>query len=263
MSYRQMRRALLEKLSITPQALSQRVKRKKRDLPMSTQDATCVIAHEEGITIDKFLPDDQLARVRSLVSQVPAPNPPRVKRKRRKRTSDRRIEVRFPKEFRVEDPILPKSRLNEAKEMAAVYPLLYVLENSIREVIKRVMADRYGEDWWDTQLTKGKVKTVRNNADNRRKTEEKKSWHQRRGDHPIDYTDFGDLLKIIQAKHSDFFPDVIAADQRWFEQFMRELLPSRHVVCHMNPLDKLNIKDVKHKLERWNRLISEKRDNIP
>ncbi len=264
MGYRELRRALLEKLGITPQALSQRVTRKKASLPMSTQDATCVIAHEQGLPIDRFLPEEDLTRVRSLVAMsastsesVPA------KRSAAKKSANRPIEIRFPKEFRLKDPVLSKQKIEEARQMAEVYPLLYVLENSIREVIRRVMSGKYGEDWWGTEFTRGKVKGVRDKANTRRDQElTKQSWHQRRGDHPIDYVDLRDLLTIINARQSDFFPDVIT-DRDWFTQFMRELEPSRNVLCHMNPLDDLNVKDVRQKLERWNRMITERQANIP
>ncbi len=257
MSYIDLRRHLLKKLSITPQALHERVKRRKRDLPMSTADATCVIAHEQGIHVDQYIPPDDLARVRALVGMGARSWEPRPRAAAPARSRiERRVEVRFPSEFRLTDPILPKAKLEEARQMAQVYPLLYVLENSIREVIKRVMAAKYGPGWWDTQLTAGKVKGVHDAADTRRTQETtKNSWHQRRGAHPIDYTDLGQLLTIIQAKQGDFIPSVIR-ELEWFTQFMRELEPSRHVLCHMNPLDELNAKDVRQKLERWNRVVA-------
>lgn len=259
MSYLELRRELLKKLDITPQGLHERVKKRKRSVPMSTPDATCVIAHEQGIHVDRYIPPDDLERVRSLVRMgvQSSEREPRAKAAAPGRSRvERHVEVRFPSEFRLTDPILPKPKLEEARQMAQVYPLLYVLENSIREVIKRVMAAKYGADWWDTELTSGKAKSVHDAADTRRTQETtKNSWHQRRGAHPIDYTDLGQLLTVIQAKQGAFIPGVIP-DADWFAQFMRELEPSRNVLCHMNPLDELNAKDVRQKLERWSRVVA-------
>ena len=66
----QLRRALLEQLKITPQALHARAKKKIRILPMGTDEATYLIAHEEGLRIDKFLERDTVAHIRQLHSQV-------------------------------------------------------------------------------------------------------------------------------------------------------------------------------------------------
>jgi hypothetical protein len=146
--------------------------------------------------------------------------------------------------------------------MARVYPLLYVLENSIRELINRVMREAHGDDWWDTQLTKGKLKNVGQKASDRMRTEKKHTWHQRRGAHPIDYVDMLDLESLILSKQSLFIPQIIP-DRLWFEQFMRELYPSRNVVCHMNPLDSDNVHDMRLRVRKWEKLLKNARDQIP
>ena len=268
MTYADLRRDLLKRLHVSRQALHQRVQRRKREMVMSTQDATCVIAHELGMHVDRYIPADDLARVRGLIRDAGhggelAPSPVARAQPRTESRGERRLELKFPSEFRLTDPILPASKLREAVQMARVYPLLYVLENSIREVIKRVMVTKYGPDWWDTQLASGRVKGVREAADGRRTQEKtRNSWHQRRGADPIDYTDLGQLLTIIQAKQADFIPAVIP-DLAWFEQFMRELEPSRNVVCHMNPLSDLNERDVRNRLGRWNQMVRMNRQSIP
>ena len=87
-------------------------------------------------------------------------------------------------------------------------------------------------------------------------------WHQRRGAHPLDYVNLDDLTTIIEAKQDDFFPDVLG-EREWFIQFMRELAPSRNVLCHMNPLDTLHVKDIRLRAERWRNLIEGHIANIP
>jgi hypothetical protein len=263
MSYRDLRRALLLKLKITPQALSERVVRRKKKVPMTPADATCLIAHEEGIPIDRYLPPEDLSRIRSLAasggSQVSIPVP---RRKSNAKGVGRPVEIRFPT-FKLKDPFLPAGKLEEARRMAAIYPVLYVLENSIREVIKRVMRKKYGEAWWETELTAGKAKGVyQTSKDRQAKEKTTNAWHQTRGAHPIDYVDLGQLLTLIQAKQADFVPDVIS-EMDWFSQFMKQLEPSRNVLCHMNSLDKLNERAVVDALERWTRMLNVNRNNIP
>lgn len=69
---RKLRAALLEKRNFSPQRLSQLVKRRKDELPMSTEHATYTIAHESGIDISKFVAPDEVATVRDLIAQLRA-----------------------------------------------------------------------------------------------------------------------------------------------------------------------------------------------
>lgn len=261
---RELKAALLEKLKISPQALSQRVQKKKDVSPMSTEDATYLIAHENGIRIDRFLSSEVVDRVRQLHNTTPVVVAAKPRAAKRQTTrGGKTIEVRFPTGFKAESDLLPKSRLNQAVAMAKIYPILYVLENSIRELVKRVMSDRYGKDWWDTELKKGKLKGVHQKASSRMRTEtEKHSWHQSRGDHPIDYVDIKDLEVLVLGKQGDFIPKIIP-DTDWFKQFMKELYPSRNVVAHMNPLDADNVKDVELRAKKWAKILTQAKPNIP
>jgi hypothetical protein len=258
-------------MSWTKQQLSARVQQLRRVIPMTTSMAHAVIAHQHGIKIDRYLEHDELERVRDVVAKLPtnstlsgaqrgsaARGSTTGKPDRRPRT------IVFPNKIKLLDPLLSGAKIQEAREMAAVYPLLYVLENSMREVVQRVMRHKYGTDWWDTALTNGKMKTLKANSDARRAKEAKKSWHQRRGEHPIDYIDLGQLGEIVIGKQDDFFPLVLGDNRDWFEHsLMPELVLSRNVLCHMNPLDANNVTDVGVKATRWHKLVAERRDYIP
>jgi hypothetical protein len=162
------------------------------------------------------------------------------------------------REFRGTDPLLTGQVLGEAQEMAAVYPMLYVLENSMREFIRRIVDARLGVPWWTTQSPTA----IRRQIASRMTNEKKNVWHQRRGEHPIDYLDLIELPSVVRANEATFVEDFLPS-LRWFEQFVEELYQSRCVVCHMNPLLKDNIQDVKLKLKKWQRLIEEKKDMLP
>jgi len=261
---RALRHALLKKLGITQQALSLRVQKKIKQLPMSTEEATYAIAHDEGLKLHQYLESDDVARVRQLQAQlrhagagVPNSGKPRVPATKGQRG------IRFANRMKVTSTILSTTKLSEAKEMAALYPILYVLENSMREVVKRVMRAQFGDDWWDTELISGKLKSVQNTAAARMKKESSQRWHQRRGAHPIDYIGIDDLGDIVLGKQSSFFPSVLATDADWFRHFMKELEPSRNVLCHMNPLSETNARDLMTKLERWEALVKEAGAAIP
>ncbi len=259
-----LKKELLVKLGIQQSALSKRVHKKKLDIPMSTEEATYLIAHENGIKIDKYLIPELVDKIRHLHTSAHSINSPtQAQVKPRKQANAKNVqEIRFPKEFKVQDPLLSRSKLKEATAMAAIYPLLYVFENSLRELIKRVMKSRYGDDWWDKEFNTGKFKNMKQKVSGRMRTEVKNSWHQKRGAHPIEYTDISDLENIIRAKQNLFIPDMIT-DLDWFAQFMKELYPSRNVICHMNPLESDNIADVKLKLKKWYKMINANQSNIP
>jgi hypothetical protein len=131
-----------------------------------------------------------------------------------------------------------------------------VLENSMREVVRRVMRARYGGGWWETQLVSGKLKSAYHTANSRMTTEKRQRWHQRPGDDPLDYIGLDELGDIITGKQEAFFTDMLATDIDWFRHFMKELEPSRNVLCHMNPLSPTNARDLTTKLERWEELVA-------
>jgi len=271
-----LRDALVAKKSWNKQQLSARVRQISKAVPMTAADAQAIVAHQEGIRIDRFLKGEDLERVQGLIARLngaegvaaasrSTPAAPRRggSQARRGGPAPRPRGLTFPGEIKIENPLLPESKLLEAKAMAEIYPLLYVIENSMRELVQRVMRAKYGADWWSTEMSKGKLRGIKDKAELRQQGETKNSWHQRRGAHNIDYTDFSELRDIILAKQDDFFPDVLG-DRAWFEQFMRELVPSRNVVCHMNPLDQHNIDDVvRVKAVRWLRVITERQAHIP
>ncbi len=167
-------------------------------------------------------------------------------------------EIVVAKEFHGQDPILTALVLEEARQMAAVYPLLYVLENSMREFIRRLVDARRGITWWTTLAPA----SVRTKILGRMTDEQRNAWHQRRGDHPIDYLDLNELTSVVRNNLDIFVPDFLP-DLPWFEQFVNELYQSRCVLCHMNPLLGDNIQDVKLKLKKWQRLVNEKKAALP
>ena len=252
-----LRTALLAKLGgVTTQALSARVQKKKQLAPMSTELATYLIAHEEGVKIDRYLPPAIVQQVRELINHTRplATTSAAHPKAKSNRGMHKAKEIRFPTGLKVPNMFLSAGKLEEALDMAKVYPLLYVLENSMREVIKRTMVGNYGDDWWDQKLSSGKVKGIHTKAFDRMKNERK--YHQRRGAHPIDYVDLADLGTIISSNSGIFFRSVLDCEVDWFRStFMDDLEQTRNVVGHMNPLDPNNIKDLEVKVERWSKLL--------
>jgi len=256
MTNRKLRKDLLDKLGITRQALYAQVKKIKKKHQMTTEDAIYVIAHNNEFLLDQYLDKTTLDRMRGIIQQISSKVQTSEERKSKQKGTSRgesqRV-VEIAKEFTIQDPSLSNNKVNEAKEMAAVYPLLYILENSIREIIDRVMSSKHGKNWWESHAPIKLRKEVK-----KRMTEDKRNtWFQRRGDRPIDYTDLNQLKPLMRKIENAVVPDIFP-NIEWIIQRIDDVYKSRCVVCHMNPLHKDNIASVKLIFRQWEKQIKGK-----
>jgi hypothetical protein len=240
---------LQDKTKVTLQRIYQMIDDKKQQYSyaISKETAAYLVAAENGIDISKYLKDDELAKVRELKAvSVPAVRP----RLSPKEASAKQIVIEIDKGVKIIDPLLPKKLVDDATKMASVYPVVYVFENSVRNLILNVMESRHGEKWWDTKVgpkIKEKVKSRMENEDRNR-------WHARRGAHAIFYTDIDELKSVITTNWSDFqdiFPDL-----PWVTGKIDEIEMSRNVIAHNNPLEDRDITRLRLNLEDWIMQIS-------
>lgn len=222
--------ALLKKTGRTRQRIYQMIhdKRREFDYTISKETAANLLAAQMRIDVSKFLGREELAEIRDL-KKVGITMAPTKKEKIVRKTLLRSVTIKIGKKA-IEDFSLPEKLATEADRMAEVYPMIYVLENSIRHIIMYVLKRKYGDDWWDKRVPA----TIRRNVEDRVKQEGKNRWHSRRGGHRIFYTDFGDLNSIIINNWDDFkemFPN-----QRWIQTRMEEIELSRNIIAHNNPL---------------------------
>jgi hypothetical protein len=254
LSYRQLRRDLLAKLGVTSQRLSQRVQRIKRVLPMSPEEATCVLAHQEGLHLDRYLGEDKLSRIRQLIADLPAApsGPARASPTKARPAKPRRFaQVAIGGNVKLSDPLLPSRVVDEAKLMARkVYPIMYVFENSVRELVQRAMRRAFGDDWWTARAPK----KVRDKVAGRMQEEKGKAWHSKRGAHPIYYTDIDELKGIVGSNWEPFAP--VFGDQSWFNHVVDQIAASRHVVAHSNPISSQDLKRLEVNFTDWENQVA-------
>jgi len=259
-----LRSLLSQKLGVTERRVYQMAQELGNRASIRTEEAIWVLASQNKINLTKYLPPEVVDRVRLLLTQIPAPprtvipsHPAKVQRvKPRTRPSDRILTL--PSELLTTDPILSDQTRVEAREMAEIYPLIYRVENSVRELIRRVIEARHSKAWWDTEAPRA----CREKIQERMANDKKNAWHQRRGSHPIDYLDLNQLPALVRKEHTDFVPNLLSSLE-WFEQFIDEIYLSRCVICHMNPLDRDNIQAVKLRYRQWAKLLNEKKSQIP
>ncbi len=248
---KELKAALLSTLRVTRQRLSQRVKKvKEKHGPMSTADATYVISHLEGLDLTKFLDAATVDRVRGL---VPDGGSTASRNGSSRKRPPARLSVSIAGTVPKVDALLSTSVARDAQEMAKIYPIYYVIENSIRIVITRVLEKKYGMQWWDTRAPR----PVQQRVAERKNSEAKKPWHGKRGAHEIFYSDFGDLRVIIEKNWSDF--SSLFPSRQWITQRLDELEHPRNVLAHHNPVNKNDRKRVELYFHDWISLLGSKK----
>jgi hypothetical protein len=248
---------------VTPQRVYQLAGEMKRDHgPMGTDDAICVIAHMKGLDLSKYgLGKDVIDRVRTMVPRpngsTPVAIPALPKNGVAATGTPKPKVVRIDASLPDGELLLSARTLKEAGAMAKVYPMMYLLENSVRTVIMRVMASKHGKDWWDTHAPAEVCKVVRGRKDN----EEVKPWHGKRGVHGLYYSDFSHLKLIIQKNWTDF--QDILSDQQRISRLLEDLEQPRNTIAHHNPISDHEQKRIEVAYGDWMQIIANKGSLVP
>jgi hypothetical protein len=189
----------------------------KRDFgPFSDEVAYGIVSHMVGVDVSKIVNNpeifklirDQLDRISILQTK---------KQVKRPETVVRPLSINIANNINLTDPVLSKEVINDAKRMTEAYALLYVLENSIREVINKVLSKNLGNNWWDDPSNSKLQKIAQDRID----TEDKNAWHGRRGFHPIYYVDLAELKSLI-TKYWAYFKDIFP-NQEWIKTRIDEI----------------------------------------
>ena len=262
MTNRNLRKAVLAKLKVTPQAISQQVKDLKRVVPMSTEEGWYTLAAMKGIDISKFLDPDEVDKIRGLLGEVrratAAAQAQTVKTAKTRPSPTRPVHITIAPNIKLDDPLLPSAVAAEAKFMAErVYPMVYVLENSMRAFIARIMQAAHGENWWESHVPS----SVTNPVSDRMKKDQRLTWHGKRSAHPIYYTDTPHLIDIVEANWPDFKP--FLPKKEFFTERLWEINHSRRIIAHNNPLAVDDQKRIEVYFQDWENHVSAIGSSLP
>jgi len=148
----------------------------------------------------------------------------------------------------VVDPELFESDIREAaRRMAGFYVLYYSLENSIRRLVSGRLVERHGADWWEQKVPAGVKASV---ADKQKK--EKDSPISIRSDDPLAYSNFGELIDILNANWSDF-SDTLRS-QKAMQQILGQFNQLRNVIAHSAELNEDEIIRFQLLIRDWFRI---------
>lgn len=130
-------------------------------------------------------------------------------------------------------------------QMQYAYRVLFVLENTVRELITSRLLELDGANWFD-QRAAAPMKTK---AKERKESEAKNQWHTGRNRDPIYYLDFGDLARLI-CNHWSVFEDLLPS-QAWVQSRLDEAERSRNVIAHTNVLSSEEVSRLEMYLRDW------------
>lgn len=149
--------------------------------------------------------------------------------------------------------LLPEEFVKQSRKMAIVYTAICAFENTVRKFISDILLENIGEKWWETAVSE----RIRQKAETRRDEEEKVRWHSSRGESPINFTEFGDLISImLHDKNWNYFePHIQNLD--WAKQIIKSLERSRNVIMHGGDLGLEDISRIGINIRDWQRQIGE------
>ncbi len=133
--------------------------------------------------------------------------------------------------------------------MATVYTAIAAFEGMVRDLVQRVLIDETGADWWEQKVASG----VRAKAKKRQDEEAQHRFHTQRGDDPISFIDFGDLLNIMRANEEAFAP--YWSGPEWARGIFDAVERSRNVIMHSGLLDAEDIERVGVNIRDWIRQV--------
>lgn len=135
----------------------------------------------------------------------------------------------------------------QARKMSSFYYLYFCIENSVRNLITGRLQEKYGADWWNTKVpidVKTEVERLREDEQN--------STTSIRSEEPIFYTNFSDLIKIIESNWDDF-SDTLRSKKAAVAA-LRALNRIRNPIAHSCELDDDEIQRFQLAIKDWQRI---------
>ncbi len=150
---------------------------------------------------------------------------------------------------RVSLNLLDENFVTPARLMATVYTAIAAFENIVRDLVRRVMLDEAGADWWEARVSSN----ARSKAAKRQEDEARHRFHTQRGDDPVSFIDFGDLLNIMRANEDAFSP--FWPSPEWAKGIFDAVERSRNVIMHSGVLDPEDIERAGISIRDWVRQV--------
>lgn len=162
-----LKNAASETSNVTTRAIEYRVAKIKLNYgPIPNEVAYGIVAQLAGVDVSKIVSDhllleqirNQIDRIAEKETDLPKPKP---------KTIVKNNIIEITKDIKLSDPLLDTQIISDAKQMAIYYAQIYVFENSVREVINRVLSKNLSTKWWNnTNVKKELIDKVQGRIDN-------------------------------------------------------------------------------------------------
>ena len=129
--------------------------------------------------------------------------------------------------------------------MAIAYAAIAAFENSARRLVKTVLVDQFGSEWWEKGFSQGAKKR----AEQLRADEESVKWQTPRGADLIDYTQLKDLVISMETNRDAFEPFVRSVE--WAKAIFGVIERARNVIMHSGVLGEQDIERVGINIRDW------------
>ncbi|MCV0400166.1 MAG: hypothetical protein K5785_09275 [Nitrosarchaeum sp.] len=164
-----------------------------------------------GISVYRYLSKDDVNSLQYLKDLSPSPKKNQSNRKIKAKKTITSYGQRY---------------ITNANQNADIYPHVYILENSLRDLILKKFQDE--KNWWtNTKIVKPDIQKY---AQTIMDAEKKHRWLDTRGDHPIYYVGLEHLLKIIEMSYNPYFKNIFELTK--LKTWIEECIPIRHLLAH-------------------------------
>lgn len=140
--------------------------------------------------------------------------------------------------------------LSDAERMSEFYKIFYALENDMRDLIGKTMADSKGEGWWAQAVPQAVRENVQKNYDR-----EASEGLPPRSDRLIDYTTFGELGEIVKDNWDVFSGMFSNASRNRVLRVITRLNLARGPIAHCNFLPEEEAIRLKLAIRDWYKLM--------
>ncbi len=203
-------------VQISDQAIKNAISGIRSDNPgLTINAAASVFAQKKGFKVNRYLYEEDRKSLQSIKL-----TPVKTKQKTTKKIRFKPITPPFGKDFIV-----------GANNNAQAYPYVYILENSLRNLIQEIFSEE--KKWWKNKATKD----AKEHAAMIQNAEKKHDWLPKRGGHPIYYVGLDDLFGIIAKNYPTYFKTIFK-DQGNLRTWINEVVPIRNLIAHNVKIEK-------------------------
>lgn len=218
----------------------------KQNPGITMNAAAHLFAERKDFGVYRYLSHDDKLSLQH--RRTPTPEEPKSVKPRARTVKVKEVKADFASPF-----------ISGANDNAKAYPYVYILENTLRDVIFEKFGK--GSEWWnDPTIVK---KDIQEYATRIREAETKYPWMKERGDHPMWYVGLLELFKIIEKHWKPHFREVFI-DLEQLRAWIKESVPIRNVIAH-NIITRNQERDLIEKntdyicrlVEKWRRKTAE------